>query len=195
MQPLYEDKWTSTLDKEVPCKSFLHTFNMKNMHSQNRLEVELLCSCSLTSEVVQCNAMKFTKNLMRCVHSGNTKTLWENCNSPWWNVKGIVVRTRVNHSAWDHRLSPNSHALAIYLEFVPTCEAAPERFEECQCENDDVRLHCRIWVLGDGHYCWLRGPINPLFHGASNWIPSSHHSSHFGIFAVVIIPLKSFTKL
>ncbi len=64
----------------------------------------------------------------------------------------IVVRTRVNHSAWDRRLSPNSRALTIYLEFVPACEVAPERFEECQCEDDDVHLHCRTWVPGDGHY-------------------------------------------
>ncbi len=73
-----------------------------------------------------------------------------------------VVRTRVDCSAWDRRLSPNPHALTIYLEFVPACGAAPKRFEECQCEDDDVRLHCRTWVPGDGHYCWLRGPINPL---------------------------------
>jgi hypothetical protein len=73
-----------------------------------------------------------------------------------------VVRTRVDHSVWDCRLSPNPHALAIYLEFVPTRGAAPERFEECQCEDDDVHLHCRTWVPGDGHYRWLRGPINPL---------------------------------
>jgi len=72
------------------------------------------------------------------------------------------VRTQIDHLAWDHRLSPNSHALAIYLEFVLACGAAPEMFEECQCEDDDVRLHCRTWVLGDGHYCWLRSPINPL---------------------------------
>jgi hypothetical protein len=73
-----------------------------------------------------------------------------------------VARTRVDRSAWDCWLSPNPHVLAIYLEFVPTCGAASERFEECQCEDDDVRLHCRTWVLGDGHYRWLRGPINPL---------------------------------
>jgi hypothetical protein len=73
-----------------------------------------------------------------------------------------VVRTRVARSVWDRRLSPNPHALAIYLEFVPARGAAPERFEECQCEDDDVRLHCRTWVPGDGHYRWLRGPINPL---------------------------------
>jgi hypothetical protein len=42
-----------------------------------------------------------------------------------------VVRTRVDRSVWDRRLSPNPHALAIYLEFVPTRGAAPERFEEC----------------------------------------------------------------
>ncbi len=73
-----------------------------------------------------------------------------------------VVRTQVVHSVWDRRLSPNPHALTIYLEFVPARGAAPERFEECQCEDDDVRLHYRTWVPGDGHYRWLRGPINPL---------------------------------
>jgi hypothetical protein len=73
-----------------------------------------------------------------------------------------VVRTRVDRSAWDRRLSPNPHALAIYLKFVPARGAALERFEECQCEDDDVRLHCRTWVPGDGHYRWLQGPINPL---------------------------------
>ncbi len=42
-----------------------------------------------------------------------------------------VVRIRVDRSVWDCRLSPNPRALAIYLEFVPAREAAPERFEEC----------------------------------------------------------------
>ncbi len=73
-----------------------------------------------------------------------------------------VVRTRVDRSVWDCRLFPNPHALAIYLEFVPARGAALKRFEECQCKDDDVRLHCRMWVPGDGHYRWLRGPINPL---------------------------------
>jgi hypothetical protein len=73
-----------------------------------------------------------------------------------------VVRIRVDHSAWDRQLSPNPHALAIYLEFVPVRGAVPERFEECQCEDDDVRFHCRTWVLGDGHYHWVQRPINPL---------------------------------
>jgi hypothetical protein len=73
-----------------------------------------------------------------------------------------VVRTQVDCSAWDHWLSLNPHALAIYLEFGPTRGATPERFEKCQCEDDDVRLHCRTWVPVDGHYRWLRGPINPL---------------------------------
>jgi hypothetical protein len=73
-----------------------------------------------------------------------------------------VVRIRVDRSTWDHRLSPNLHALTIYLEFVFVCGVAPERFEECQCEDDDVHLHCRTSVPGDGHYRWLRGPINPL---------------------------------
>jgi len=64
-----------------------------------------------------------------------------------------VVRTQVDRSAWDSRLFPNPHALTIYLEFVPACGTAPKRFVECQCEDDDVRLHCRTWVSGDGHYC------------------------------------------
>jgi hypothetical protein len=42
-----------------------------------------------------------------------------------------VVRTRVDRSVWDRRLSPNPHVLTIYLEFVPARGAAPERFEEC----------------------------------------------------------------
>ncbi len=73
-----------------------------------------------------------------------------------------MVRTQVDRLAWDHRLSPNPYALTIYLEFVPARRTAPERFEKCQCEDDDVHLHCRTWVLGDGHYRWLRGLINPL---------------------------------
>ncbi len=79
-----------------------------------------------------------------------------------------VVRTRVDCLVWDRRLSPNPHALVIYLEFVLVHGAAPERFEECQCEDDDVRFHCRTWVPGDGHYRWLRGLINrlPLEHRA-----------------------------
>jgi len=71
-----------TNDSLSECEAFLHTFNMKICIHKTRLEVELLCSCSLTSKVVQCNAMKFTKNLMHCVHLEDTKTLWEDCNSP-----------------------------------------------------------------------------------------------------------------
>jgi len=59
-------------------------------------------------------------------------------------------------------LSPNPYALAIYLEFFFACGTTLERFEKCQCENDDVRLHYQAWVLGDGHYRWLQGPIHPL---------------------------------
>jgi hypothetical protein len=36
-----------------------------------------------------------------------------------------VVRTRVDRSAWDRRLSPNPQALIVYLEFSPACGAAP----------------------------------------------------------------------
>jgi hypothetical protein len=42
-----------------------------------------------------------------------------------------VVCTRVDRSTWDRRLSPNPHALTIYLEFVPARGAVPERFENC----------------------------------------------------------------
>jgi hypothetical protein len=82
-----------------------------------------------------------------------------------------VVRTRVARSVWDRQLSPNPRALAIYLEFVPARGAAPERFEKCQCEDDDVRLHCRTWVPNDGHYRLLRSPINPL--------PLEHRAKYF----------------
>ncbi len=100
-----------------------------------------------------------------------------------------VVCIRIDHSAWDRQLSPNPHALTIYLEFVLARGAVPKRFEKCQCEDDNVRLHCQTWVPGDGHYRWLQGLINPLFHGASNQIPNSHHSSHSRFFAIVIYPL------
>jgi hypothetical protein len=106
-----------------------------------------------------------------------------------------MVRTWVIRSAWDHRLSLNPHALTIYLEFVPARKAAPKRFEECQCEDDDVRLHCRTWVPGDGHYRWLRGPINPL--------PMEHRTEYLTcticyileFLQLWLIPFKLFTKL
>jgi hypothetical protein len=75
-----------------------------------------------------------------------------------------VVRTRVDRSVWDCRLSPNQHALAIYLEFVPARGAAPERFEECQCKDDDVRLHCQKLAIIIGykarstHFPWSIEP-------------------------------------
>jgi hypothetical protein len=106
-----------------------------------------------------------------------------------------MVRTWVDYSTWDRRLSLNPHALTIYLEFLPTCGVAPKRFEKCQCEDDDVRFHCRTWVLGDGHYCWLQGPINPL---------SMEHRTEYLTCTICCvleflqlwyIPLKLFTKL
>jgi hypothetical protein len=53
-----------------------------------------------------------------------------------------MMCTRVDHSAWDCQLSPNPHALIIYLKFVLVCGAAPKRFEKCQCEDHNVHLHC-----------------------------------------------------
>jgi hypothetical protein len=92
-------------------------------------------------------------------------------------------------------LSPNPHALAIYLEFAPAWRAAPERFQECQCEDDDVCLHCRTWVPGDGHYRWLRGPINPLpmEHRAEYLARTIRHILEF--LQLWPIPFKLFIKL
>ncbi len=106
-----------------------------------------------------------------------------------------VVHIWVDHSAWDCWLSLNPHALAIYLKFVPACGAAPERFEECQCEDDDVRLHCQTWVPSDGHYHWLRGPINPLpmEHRAEYLARTIRHILEF--LQLWSILLKLFTKL
>ncbi len=59
-------------------------------------------------------------------------------------------------------MSPNPHALTIYLEIVLARGATPERFEKCQCEDDDVRLYYQTWIPSDGHYRWLRSPINPI---------------------------------
>jgi hypothetical protein len=106
-----------------------------------------------------------------------------------------MVRTWVVCLAWDRRLSPNPHALAIYLEFVLARGVTPKRFEECQCEDDDVRLHCWTWVPGDGHYRWLRGSINPL--------PMEHQVEYLACTIRRIleflqlwpIPFKLFTKL
>ncbi len=66
-----------------------------------------------------------------------------------------VVCTQVDCSTWNHRLSPNPHVLIIYVELFHACGTAPKRFEECEGENDNVRLHCQTWVLDDAHYHWL----------------------------------------
>jgi hypothetical protein len=71
-----------------------------------------------------------------------------------------MVHTQINHSTWDCQLSPNPYALAIYLKFVPACGITPERFEKCQCEDDNVHFHYQTWILGDGHYHCLRDTIN-----------------------------------
>jgi hypothetical protein len=73
-----------------------------------------------------------------------------------------MVCTQVDRSTWDCQLFFNPHALVIYLKFVPACGVVPKRFEKCQCEDDNVCLHCRTWVLDDDHSHWLRDLINPL---------------------------------
>jgi hypothetical protein len=52
----------------VHCEELLHTFHNKICTHKTQLGVQLLCSCILTSKVVQGNVMKFIKNLFRCVH-------------------------------------------------------------------------------------------------------------------------------
>jgi hypothetical protein len=66
-----------------------------------------------------------------------------------------MVHTQVDCLAWDYQLSPNPHALTIYLKFVPTHGTAPKRFKKCKCEDDNVRLHYQTWIPSDGHYRWL----------------------------------------
>ncbi len=73
-----------------------------------------------------------------------------------------MVRIRVDHSTWDRQSSPHPHVLAIYLKLVYARGTMSKRFEECQGEDDDVRLHCQTWIPNDNHYHWLRDPINPL---------------------------------
>ncbi len=64
------------------------------------------------------------------------------------------MRTRVDRSVWDRRLSPNPHALAIYLEFVPFYGTAPERFEECQCEDQPVMAIIIGYEARSTHFPW-----------------------------------------
>jgi hypothetical protein len=75
------------------CEELLHTFHNKICTHKTQLGVELLCNCILTSKVVQCDVMKFIKNLLRCVHLEDTKKDCgkKNHNSPWLNVKEHYV--------------------------------------------------------------------------------------------------------
>jgi hypothetical protein len=59
-------------------------------------------------------------------------------------------------------MSPNPYALAIYLKLVHTFGNRLEKFDECQCEDDDFCCFLQTQVPGDGHYSWLKGSINPL---------------------------------
>jgi hypothetical protein len=49
-----------------------------------------------------------------------------------------LVRIQVDRSAWDRQLSSNAHALTIYLEFFLAQGTALGKFEEHQCEDDNV---------------------------------------------------------
>jgi len=71
-------------------------------------------------------------------------------------------------------VSLNPHAFAIYLELVIIFVNKDGRFDECQCEDDDINIFLQTLVLGNGHYHWLKGPINSLL-----MEPCSHHSSTY----------------
>jgi hypothetical protein len=146
------------------CEAFLHTFNMKICTHKTRLEVELLCSCSLTSKVVQYNAMKFTKNLMRCVHLEDIKTFWENRNSPWWNVKGhyldvhsmsrLMVEPLLYHSSYTTR---NFAFCNCLMQLVSSCmrhmqlEIRPVAYDKlheiCSCMRQSYNTSTYGWVI------------------------------------------------
>jgi hypothetical protein len=106
-----------------------------------------------------------------------------------------VVHIPVDRSAWDRRLFLNPHALVIYLKFIPACGVAPKRFEECQCEDGDVCFHCQTWVFCDGHYHWLRGPINPLSMEHRVGYVTRTICRILEFLQLCSIPLKLFTKL
>ncbi len=143
-----------------------------------------------------CYTLKFSRCTRR---EGRTwrNVAWCECLSMVVQRKSStrMVRTWIDRLAWDRQLCPNPHALTIYLEFVPAHGATLKRFKECQCEDDDVHLHCRTWVPNDGHYHWLRGPINPL--------PMDHRAKYLAyticrildFLQLWFIPLKSLTKL
>jgi hypothetical protein len=71
---------------------------------------------------------------------------------------GKVVCIQVTQSIWDCQVSPNLCALTIYLELVFTSRNRAGKFNECQCEDDDVR----IFFVDLGLWRW----ILPLAEGA-----------------------------
>jgi hypothetical protein len=71
----------------------------------------------------------------------------KNRSKEWFALESIVCDGII-----DRQSSPNPHTLAIYSKFVPAHGAVSERFQECQCQNDNVHLHYQTWVPGDDHY-------------------------------------------
>jgi hypothetical protein len=55
-------------------------------------------------------------------------------------IIGKVVHIQMTQSIWDHQMSPTFHALAIYLKLIHTFRNRLEKFDECQCEDDDICL-------------------------------------------------------
>ncbi len=59
-------------------------------------------------------------------------------------------------------MSPSPCVFAIYLKLILIFGNKLGRFDECQCENDDICFFSRTSVPGDGHCRWLKGLFNPL---------------------------------
>ncbi len=99
-------------------------------------------------------------------------------------IKKLIIRvvcTQMAQSIWDHQMSLDPNVLAIYLELIPTFENRDGRFDECQCENDNIRLFSLTWVLSNGHYHWLKGLINlmPIKHKAKYHVRTIHQFIEF----------------
>ncbi len=73
-----------------------------------------------------------------------------------------VVCTQVVQLMWDCCVSLNLHIPANSLKLNLALTTKLERFDECQCEDDDGHLFYRTWVFSYGDYCWLKGPITLL---------------------------------
>jgi len=79
------------------------------------------------------------------------------------------------------RVSPYLCVLAIYLELVFAFRNKAKRFDECQCEDDNICFFPRTYVLSDGHYRWLKGLVIMLSmeHWAKYFVRTIHRLIEF----------------